>query len=60
MLNSQPPTESPGKAADKEVSLGSLSRFKNLARRLFAVEPTRFRKALAEDEADRRARRGGP
>ena len=52
------PHEGPAKAAESEVSPGSLSRFKTLAARLFAVDPERFKKALAEDEAERRAKRG--
>lgn len=51
--------EGPAKAVDSEVSPGSLSRFRTLAARLFAVDPERFKKALAEDEAERRARRSG-
>lgn len=51
--------ESPAKAAASDpVKPGSLSRFRSLARRLFAVEPTRFREALEKDEAERRAKRG--
>jgi hypothetical protein len=51
------PPESPGKREDNEVSPGSLSRFATLAARLFAVEPARFKKALAEDEQARRKKR---
>jgi hypothetical protein len=58
MLNSQPPTESPAKAVDKEAAPGSLSRFKTLAARLFRVDPEAFAEARAKDEAERRAKRG--
>lgn len=51
--------ETPAKgAASEPVSPGSLSRFKKLARRLFAVDREEFQKALAKDEAARRAKRG--
>ena len=49
--------EGPAKAVD-DVGSGSLSRFKTLAARLFAVDPTRFREALAKNEEERRAKRG--
>lgn len=58
MEPSPAPHEGPAKTAAKEVEPGSLSRFKTLAARLFAVEPTRFREALARDEEERRAKRG--
>lgn len=57
MERSPAPHESPAKAADTEVSPGSMSRFKALAARLFAVEPKQFREALAKDEEERRAKR---
>jgi len=51
--------ESPAKdAANQEVEPGSLSRFKRLAARLFAVDREEFRDALAKDERARRAKRG--
>lgn len=52
------PHEGAAKAADTEVAPGSLSRFKTLAARLFAVDPERFKVTLAKDEAERRAKRG--
>lgn len=58
MQPSPAPPESPDKAVDSEVSLGSLSRFETLAAKLFAVDPTRFRDTLAKDEKERRAKRG--
>lgn len=55
----QQPHESPAKAAAKErVPPGSLSRFKKLARKLFAVDRDEFQETLAKDEAERRAKRG--
>ena len=57
MEPSPAPRESPAKAADKEIEPGSLSRFKALAGRLFAVDPERFREVRAEDEARRKAKR---
>jgi hypothetical protein len=56
MEPSPAPHEGPAKAADR-VDPGSLSRFKALAARLFAVDPARFKAALAKDEAERRAKR---
>lgn len=51
--------ESPAKgAANETVEHGSLARFKSLAKRLFAVDRGEFRKALEEDEKERRAKRG--
>lgn len=51
--------ESPAKvAANEPVKPGSMARFKELAARLFAVEPKQFREALAKDEEERRAKRG--
>lgn len=50
--------EGPAKAVDSEVSPGSLSRFKTLAARLFAVDPRAFHEAKTVDEEERRARRG--
>jgi len=58
MEPSPAPHEGPAKAAAKEIEPGSLSRFKALAGRLFAVDPTRFREELARDEEERRAKRG--
>lgn len=57
MEPSPAPHEGPAKAAEFEVSRGSLSRFKTLAKRLFAAEPGRFREALAADEKERKAKR---
>ena len=57
MEPSPAPREGPGKAAESEISPGSLSRFKTLAARLFAVKPKDFREALARDEEERRAKR---
>jgi len=57
MEPSQAPHESPGKDAEK-VAPGSLSRFKALAAKLFAVDRTEFQKALQKDEDERRAKRG--
>lgn len=50
--------EQPGKDADKEVSPASVSRFKSLARKLFAVDRDEFHEALRKDEEERRAKRG--
>jgi hypothetical protein len=58
MEPSPAPRESPAKAVDQKVEPGSLSRFKALAARLFATDPTRFKEALEKDEAERRAKRG--
>jgi hypothetical protein len=58
MEPSPAPHESPGKAADKEVSPGSVSRFRDLARRLFAVDRAEFQEAMHKDEEERRAKRG--
>ncbi len=58
MEPSPAPHEGPAKAAESEATPGSLSRFKALTERLFAVDPTRFREALATDEEVRRAKRG--
>jgi hypothetical protein len=60
MQQSPAPHESPGKAADKEDAPGSMSRFKALAARLFAVDTKAFAEARAKDEEERRARRSGP
>lgn len=49
--------EGPAKAAESEVSSGSLYRFKTLAAKLFAVKPKDFREALLRDEEERRAKR---
>lgn len=57
MKPSPAPREGQGKGAESETSPGSLSRFKTLAARLFAVDPERFKKALAADEEERRAKR---
>lgn len=45
--------ESPAKVADKEVSPGSLSRFKALAKHLLGVGPAEYRTAAAKEEAER-------
>ena len=58
MEPSPAPHEQPAKAVDQKVPPGSLSRFKALARRLFAVDQGEFREALEKDEAERRAKRG--
>jgi len=58
MEPSPAPREGQGKAAESEISPGSLSRFKTLAARLFAVDQGRFKTALVEDEEERRAKRG--
>jgi hypothetical protein len=51
--------ESPAKgAANEKVEPGSLSRFKRLAAKLFAVDREEFQKALEKDERERRAKRG--
>ena len=51
--------ESPAKvAANEPVEPGSLSRFKRLARKLFAVDRGEFQEALRKDEEERRAKRG--
>lgn len=51
--------ESPAKGAAKEtVGTGSIARFKNLAKRLFAVDREEFLTELERDEAERRAKRG--
>ncbi len=51
--------ESPAKgAANEPVPPGSLSRFKKLARKLFAVDRDEFQKALLKVEEERRAKRG--
>jgi len=58
MEPSPAPHESPAKGAEKEVPLGSMSRFKRLAKGLFGVDRTEFQETLKKDEADRRAKRG--
>jgi hypothetical protein len=58
MEPSPAPHENPAKAAESEMAPGSLSRFRDLARRLFAVARTHFQEALKKDEAERRAKRG--
>jgi hypothetical protein len=59
MEPSPAPHESPAKGAAKEpVEPGSLSRFKALAKRLFATDREAFQDALKKDEAERRAKRG--
>lgn len=51
--------ESPAKgAANEPVGPGSIARFKDLAKRLFAVDREEFQKALERDERERRAKRG--
>ena len=45
-------------AANETVSPGSITKFKNLAKRLFAVDREEFRNALEQDEKERRAKRG--
>jgi hypothetical protein len=52
--------ESPASGAGNErVESGSLSRFRQLAARLFAVDRDDFKRALEKDERERRTRRGG-
>ena len=58
MEPSPAPHEKPDKAADKEAGPGSLARFRNLASRLFGVDPKAFAEAREKDEAERRAKRG--
>lgn len=58
MEPSPAPHESPAKGAGSEIAPGSLSRFRDLARRLFAVDRKEFQEALKKDEAERRAKRG--
>lgn len=59
MEPSPQPPESPAKvAANETVATGSLTKFKGLAKRLFAVDRTQFQEALEQDEKDRRAKRG--
>jgi hypothetical protein len=58
MEPSPAPHENPAKAADKEAAPGSMSRFKALAARLFAVDAGAFKEARLKDEEDRRAKRG--
>lgn len=50
--------ESPAKAAESEARPGSLARFRDLARKLFAVNRAEFQEALSKDEEERRAKRG--
>lgn len=51
--------EKPAKgAASEKVEPGSIARFKDLARRLFAVDRKQFQVALERDEKERRAKRG--
>jgi hypothetical protein len=57
MESSPAPHESPAKAADR-IEPGSLTRFRNLASRLFGVDPKAFKEAREKDEAERRAKRG--
>lgn len=45
-------------AANEPVERGSIAKFKNLARRLFALDREEFQKALERDERERRAKRG--
>lgn len=49
--------EGPAKAVESATSPGSLSRFKALAARLFAVDPAAFASARERDEEERRAKR---
>jgi hypothetical protein len=56
MEPSPAPHEGPAKAAES-VEPGSLSRFKTLARRLLAVDPSVFQEARTVDEEERRDRR---
>ena len=55
MEPSPQPPESPAKVAAKETAgSGSLTKFKGLAKRLFALDRTEFQKAFEQDEKDRR------
>jgi hypothetical protein len=55
----QVPHEGPAKdAANEKVERGSMARFKALTAHLFAVSQDEFRKELAKDEKQRRAKRG--
>jgi len=45
-------------AASESAPPGSLSRFKKLAQKLFAVDREKFQEALRKDEEERRAKRG--
>lgn len=59
MEPSPAPHESPVKGEDKRGGEpGSLSRFKALARILFATDTTNFKEVLEKDKAERRAKRG--
>lgn len=59
MEPSPAPHETPAKgAANETVEPGSVSRFKDLARRLFAVDRKEFEEAREKDEAERAAKRG--
>ena len=59
MEPSPAPHESPAKgAANEPVKAGSIGRFKQLAKRLFAVDREEFLKALEKDERERREKRG--
>lgn len=58
MEPSPAPLESPAKAADKETNHGSLSRFKALTAKLFALDRAKFQGALKKDEEERREKRG--
>lgn len=59
MEPSPAPHERPAKAeASDPVKPGSLSRFERLAQHLFGVDRDEFKKALKEDDAARRAKRG--
>jgi len=52
------PHESQGKReANEKVEAGALNRFKELAARLFAVDRDSFKKALEQDEKERREKR---
>jgi hypothetical protein len=57
MSPSQPPLEGQDKAVDEPVEAGALGRFRNLASRLFAVDPKVFNEAKAKDEKERAKRR---
>ena len=50
--------EIPVKDAESATPTGSLTRFKELARRLFAVDRKEFQETLRKDEEERRVKRG--
>jgi hypothetical protein len=59
MQPSPVPPESPGKAGGKEANPMSMSRFKALARELFATDAETLKVELEKEKAERRSKRGG-